>query len=123
MARETPDNVSSGEETSRTTVFMVPPRNIHVEIGGQAIRRRERGGEFRPVDVPRIPLLAFVVVTNHPPAIDDIGQTVIEERVRGWYGRGHRPNTTSTKASVARTTRRNRSVPAFIGVTMASKKI
>jgi hypothetical protein len=61
--------------TSRMTVFMVPPRDIRIEILHQLLGRREAIVVFLVAPVPVIAFAALVVVSNHALAMHHIGSS------------------------------------------------
>jgi len=56
---------SVGDRTSSVTVFMVPPRNITLEIGKQFVWRLECVSGFLSAKVPMITLASLVVVAKN----------------------------------------------------------
>ncbi|SBT08052.1 hypothetical protein PROAA_2540004 [Candidatus Propionivibrio aalborgensis] len=69
---------SPGGRTSSVTVFIVPPRNITLEVIDQLLRSSEAIHAFLPFEMLVIALSPFVVVTKNAHAIDNVGQPVLE---------------------------------------------
>jgi hypothetical protein len=64
------------------TVFMIPPRNISLEVEHQLIRRRKRILKFLLTKMPVISLASLVVVPQYAFAANDIGQSILERMLR-----------------------------------------
>jgi hypothetical protein len=66
------------------TVFMIPPRNVSVEVEHQLLRCREGIVNLLLADVPVVTFASFVVVPQHAFATDHIGKPVLERMLRRW---------------------------------------
>src|SRR5438552_3847765 len=78
IARDASARFCASERTSRTTVFIIPPRHIGIEVSHQLIRRRELIGRFAGADMSVITLASLAVVSQHTLAGNDIGEPVFE---------------------------------------------
>lgn len=67
---------SAGVRTSRITVFMVPPRNIILEVSYQPIRCRENIGTFLPSIMSVIAFPRLVVVTQDACSSHNVSQPI-----------------------------------------------
>ena len=92
IARVASAKVSRRERTSRTTVFMVPPRHISFKIGDRLIRCGEDIWLLHCAGVPVITLSAFVVVTQHALLFDYVCQPVFKRMRRGRDRLGNVPD-------------------------------
>jgi len=82
IARDASASVSARERTSRTTVFMIPPRNVSIEVKHQLIRRRKRIKKLFLSKMPMITFASLVVVPEHTLATNDISESVLERMLR-----------------------------------------
>jgi len=69
---------SPGVRTSRIKVFIVPPRDVILEVIYQLLRCREQVGAFLSTKMPVIALPNFVVVPQNAFSTHDERQTVLE---------------------------------------------
>ena len=69
---------SAGVCTSKVTVFMVPPRDVILEVSDQLLRCREHVGAFLSTEMPVIALPDFVVVAQNAFSTYDVRQSVLE---------------------------------------------
>src|SRR3972149_6591380 len=92
MARAASANVSLRERTSRTTMFMVPPRDVSFKVSHQLIGRRKGVRLLSCLGVPVIALCAFIVVAQYAPLLNHIRQPVFEPVRRGRKRRRNMPD-------------------------------
>ena len=73
---------SSGELTSRMTVFMVPPCYVFLKINHQLFRRYKLVVAFNRAEMSMVTFANLVVVTNDAYRVNHVGKSVLEVMVR-----------------------------------------
>jgi hypothetical protein len=73
------------------TVFIIPPRNVALEIGEQLLGNGKSVLAFGAAEVPMIAFACFVIEPKDALAVDDIGQPVLESVSRSRQGFRYSP--------------------------------
>ena len=76
MTRDTSANVSAKERTSRTTVFIVPPLNVNIEVCHQLVRSRKDIRLFDHTSMAMISLPSLIIITYHTLSGHNVRQLI-----------------------------------------------
>ena len=86
--------VSSTEDTPNVTVPIssLTSSNVSPEISQKGVNGGEGIGYFSSVNVFVVPFSGLVVIAQHTPILNYIGQTILEGMQRPLYGLRHLPD-------------------------------